>query len=190
MTCIVGYVGDDAVWIGGDSAGVSGYDVTTRADRKVFVRQGPKGCSAWAFGFTSSFRMGQLVRYRLELPDDQLVADRDLEGFMVTTFIDAVRTAFKAGGFASKDKEEESGGTFLVAHRGRLFCVEGDYQVAENIYPYSAVGAGESYAYGALNALSQAADVTPAQAIRYALGAAAEMSGAVCEPFHVVKVTA
>lgn len=34
MTCIVGLVEASNIYIGGDSAGVSGYDLTIRADSK------------------------------------------------------------------------------------------------------------------------------------------------------------
>jgi hypothetical protein len=55
MTCIVGLRQGGKVFIGGDSAGISGWDVTVRADPKVFL-SGP-----YAMGFTSSFRLGQLL---------------------------------------------------------------------------------------------------------------------------------
>ncbi len=54
MTAIVGLVHNATVYIGGDSAGVSGYSMTVRADSKVFTI-GP-----YLMGFTTSFRMGQL----------------------------------------------------------------------------------------------------------------------------------
>lgn len=51
MTCIVGLEHNGRVYIGADSAGVSGWDLTVRADKKVF-RNG-----SFLFGFTDSFRM-------------------------------------------------------------------------------------------------------------------------------------
>lgn len=37
MTCIVGFVEGDAVWMGGDSAGVGGYyALTVRSDERCF----------------------------------------------------------------------------------------------------------------------------------------------------------
>lgn len=36
MTAIVGLAADGTVYLGGDSAGVGGYALTLRADRKVF----------------------------------------------------------------------------------------------------------------------------------------------------------
>jgi hypothetical protein len=52
VTAIVGLVHEGTVYIGGDSAGVSGYSMTVRADAKVFT-VGP-----YLLGFTTSFRMG------------------------------------------------------------------------------------------------------------------------------------
>jgi len=67
MTCIVGIQHDGRVYIGGDSAGVAGYSITSRADAKVFT-VGP-----YVMGFTSSFRMGQLLRYGLKAPKPPVV---------------------------------------------------------------------------------------------------------------------
>src|SRR6266496_1329359 len=114
MTAIVGLVHEDRVYIGGDSAGVSGYDITVRADAKVF-HNGP-----YLFGFTSSFRMGQLLRYALTPP---IVNSTDLDRFMVTTFMDAVRECLKTGGWARKESEGETGGRFLVGINSQLYMI-------------------------------------------------------------------
>lgn len=63
MTCIVGLVDKGSIYMGGDSAGVAGLSVTTRADEKVFLN-GP-----FIMGFTTSFRMGQILRYKFVPPD-------------------------------------------------------------------------------------------------------------------------
>lgn len=84
MTCIVGMVEGGRVWIGGDSAGVAELELTVRADEKVFTN-GP-----YVFGFTSSFRMGQLLRYKLKPPKPPRFGD--LMAFMVNDFIEAVRS--------------------------------------------------------------------------------------------------
>src|SRR2546430_1004120 len=99
--------------MGGDSAGVSGWGLVVRADHKVF-RNGP-----YVMGFTSSFRMGQLLRWGFDPPAPPDCRG-DLESFMATTFVDAVRGRLKAGGWAKKDSEQEQGGTFLVGVCGRL----------------------------------------------------------------------
>lgn len=86
MTVIVGLVNKGDVYIGGDSAGVAGLDITIRADEKVFTN-GP-----FLMGFTTSFRMGQLLRYKFD-PPKQTVNTDDMK-YMVTDFIDATRKCF------------------------------------------------------------------------------------------------
>lgn len=175
MTAIAGFVHDDgSVWIGGDSAGVAGLDLTVRADAKVF-RNGE-----FLFGFTSSFRMGQLLRYSFVPP--ALEEKQDISAFMVTTFVDSVRTCLKAGGFAEKDKETERGGEFLVGFRGRLFAVEPDYQVAEPMSRYTACGCGAQVVNGALFATKGMLMDAPVR-MRIVLKAAEEHSAGVRGPF-------
>jgi len=178
MTCVVGLVDKGAVYIGGDSAGVSGWDLTVRADAKVFRNKDV------LMGFTSSFRMGQLLRYAFVPPTHH--PDIEIDRYMVTVFVDAVRACLKAGGYARKDSEEESGGTFLVGYRGHLFEIERDYQVGEMHDGYGAVGCGAQIAHGALYALSTAArNIDPRGRVRCALEAAERHSAGVRGPFTI-----
>lgn len=172
MTAIVGVVHDGTVHIGGDSAGVSGWSLTVRADSKVFTN-GP-----YVMGFTTSFRMGQLLRFALAAPEPE----GDLEAFMATTFVDAVREALKAGGWAKKDNEREEGGVFLVGVQGHLFCIQSDYQVAEAADGFAAIGCGDQIALGALYATARSR-MAPEKRIKLALEAAERFSAGVRGPF-------
>jgi ATP-dependent protease HslVU (ClpYQ) peptidase subunit len=176
VTAIVGLVDSDSVYIGGDSAGVSGMSLTVRADAKVFRR------SRYLFGFTTSFRMGQLIRYSMKLP----TPTRDLDGFMATTFVDALRDCLKAGGWALKDNEREEGGTFLVGVRGQLFAVYDDYQVAKAADGFAAVGCGDQVALGALYATARTG-LSPRRRVLSALAAAERFSAGVRGPFLCLK---
>ena len=142
MTCIVGLVHEGVVYIGGDSAGVGGMSLTVRADEKVFRN------SDFLMGFTTSFRMGQLLRYSLEPPRRH--PDDDIHQYMVVDFVNAVRRCLKAGGWASKMEETERGGTFLVGYSGHLFTVDSDYQVGIPEDGFAAVGSGQDIARGSL----------------------------------------
>jgi hypothetical protein len=177
MTCIAGVVGDDKqVYIGGDSAGAAGWTITTRADAKVFRR------GAYVFGFTSSFRMGQLIRYSLELPDPPA---RGIDRFMATTFVDKLRQALKDGGFAKTENGVETGGTFLVGVLGRLYRVESDFQVGESRDGFDAVGCGQQEALGALYVLQRIGSaLTPRKRLLLALQATAHQNGGVAPPFR------
>jgi ATP-dependent protease HslVU (ClpYQ) peptidase subunit len=177
MTCIVGLVDGDRVWMGGDSAGVSGLDVTVRADPKVF-RNGP-----FLIGFTSSFRMGQLLNFRLRVPEQE--PGTGVFGYMVMTFVEAVRDCLKEGGYAQRTNDAESGGSFLVGYRGRLFSIQSDYQVCEAIRGFHAIGCGADYALGALAA---SAHLGSEQRVRLALEVAETFSGGVRAPFRIDSV--
>lgn len=177
MTCIVGIADGQRVLIGGDSAAGDSYYSVSRADEKVFTN-GP-----FAFGFTTSFRMGQLLRYSLSPPDR--LPKTEVARYMATQFIDSVRACLKAGGYAKLDNGAEKGGTFLVGYAGRLFEVYDDYQVGEPVGGIAAVGAGLQYALGALFAHKTGL-------ARYratlALQAAEKYCGFVKGPFKFVSV--
>ncbi|HEX6869586.1 MAG TPA: hypothetical protein VF163_00685 [Micromonosporaceae bacterium] len=172
MTAIVGLVQDGGVYLGGDSAGVSGYSLTVRADTKVY-HNGP-----YLFGFTTSFRMGQLIHHALVPPKPKGA----LEKFMSTTFVDAVRACLKDGGWARREAEREEGGTFLVGVRGRLFIVHDDYQVGQAADGYAAVGCGDQIALGALYATADTG-MRPRKRVKLALRAAQRFSAGVRAPF-------
>jgi ATP-dependent protease HslVU (ClpYQ) peptidase subunit len=186
-TCIVALVDKGKIIIGGDSAGTNSFSLrsTIRKDKKVFMRQ--KGKDKWVFGFTTSYRMGQLVQYVLDLPvyDESM----DLHQFMVTKFVPALRTCFQGGGFENKKEERVSGGSFIVGFKGTLFVIQSDYQVAIASEPYTAVGCGESIALGALSALTATnSKLTPEKKLRIALEAAEQYSAGVRAPFHFVSI--
>jgi hypothetical protein len=177
MTCIAAWVERDTVWMAGDSAGVGGWSLTVRADQKVF-RNGPM-----IFGFTTSFRMGQVLRYALTVPfHDPSV---DVEKYLSTTFIDAVRECLKTYGYAKKEHEVEEGGTFLIGFKGRLFRVCDDYQVGVPADGFDAVGCGDDVARGALFATAHLTGQARADMV---LNAAERCSADVRGPFHVISL--
>lgn len=162
--------------MGGDSAGINGWSLTVRADEKVFTL-GP-----FVMGFTTSFRMGQLLRYNLQVGPPAVGCED--ERFMATTFIDAVRATLKSGGYSGMHDGQESGGEFLVGYKGRLYHVCSDYQVGRSATGYAAVGSGDRVALGALYATTQLA---PDERIQIALDAAEQFSAGVRGPFVTVS---
>jgi len=182
MTCIVGIAKNGIVHIGGDSAAVGGgYFLDVRADQKVF-RNGE-----FLMGFTTSFRMGQLLRYSFKPP--AMTEGADLYDYMVTHFVDAVRACLKTGGWASKKEENEIGGTFLVGCRGRLFTIYSDYQVGESVDGMSSVGCGSELALGAMHALTLLEEsLTPEARIKIALEITEKKSAGVHGPFLILSI--
>ena len=174
MTAVAGVVHEGRVYIGADSGGVSGWDLVIRRDPKVFT-SGP-----FVTGFTSSFRMGQLLQYALVPP--QHPEDLDPFAYMATLFVDAIRTCLKAGGLAKTENSVESGGTFLVGYRARLFEIADDFQVGEAADGYAAIGSGAPVLHGSLFATP---DEPPTERLLRALSAAEHHNIGVRGPFTV-----
>ncbi|MFC7443410.1 hypothetical protein [Laceyella putida] len=176
MTCIVGLVADNKVYLGGDCAGVSHYHLQVRRDPKVF-KQGP-----FLIGFTSSFRMGQLLRFSFVPPSPE--GREDLYQFMCTTFIDAIRDCLKQGGYTQIQSNKESAGTFLVGYQNRLFRIDSDFQVAEFSDGMDAIGSGSHVALGALFASKEK---DPRERVFQALYAAERFNAAVRGPYTILS---
>jgi ATP-dependent protease HslVU (ClpYQ) peptidase subunit len=175
MTCIIGVVRKDKVYIGGDSAGVSGLNVTIRKDVKVFK------VGKFVIGCTSSFRMIQVLQYSFSPPK---VKSKDIMKYMCTDFVDSIRTIFKEKGFGSTGGSDgDEGGVFLIGYKNRLFCIQSDYQVEECVNGFNAIGCGKYYALGALKLLGE--NTKPRKAIKEALKISTYFNGGVRPPFII-----
>lgn len=180
MTCIAGLVDKDGVvWMGADSAGVAGDRTIKRKDSKIFKN------GELLFGFTSSFRMGQLLRYSFDPPKHY--DDIDIDSYIHKHLIPAIRECFSMGGYKETINGRESGGTFLVGYRSRLFIVFDDFQVGEALNGYCSVGSGEEVALGSLFTSSNL-QISSSAKVLIALEAAAEYNTYVSGPFTVMSL--
>jgi hypothetical protein len=174
MTVIAAVVDQGRVYMGADSAALDAYNcITIRKDPKVFVNGG------FLIGFTSSFRMGQLLM-------DAMFADpgnMDLFHYMRTQFVPVVRACLKDGGYTKVDNNRENGGEFLVGIRGRLFMVDSDFQVGEREDGFDSVGQGSQEALGVLYATR---GMEPDARLRLAMKASERYRPGVRGPFLVL----
>jgi ATP-dependent protease HslVU (ClpYQ) peptidase subunit len=193
MTCIVAVSDGRTVLVGGDSAAVGEREIHIRATPKVFKT------GAYAIGFTRSWRMGQILRYETELPEPPETSyGEELEAFLVTMFVPAIRTSFREYGFAKTvraarapdyvEEGQETGGVFLVGLHGHIFEIRNDYHVARPATPYAAVGDGAIVALGALHALATHTHLTLKAKATAALKAAEAYSRSVRSPFHFIEI--
>lgn len=182
ITCIVGYIEDGVTWIGGDSLGSNGYSKTVRKDNKVF---GLKDTIHGVIGYTSSFRMGQLLQYKNGLIDSRDEDKVDHE-YLVTRFIPNVIDTLESGGYSRSNNGEKSGGTFLLGYKDRLYKIESDYQVGETQDNFDACGCGEEFALGALEILKDSPIGVNHKILR-ALRAASKFSTGVAPPYVIMN---
>lgn len=174
MTCIVGLQTESGTVIGADSLGCAENNKTVRSDVKVF-RSGP-----FLLGFTGSFRIMQVVRYRPSWPAQREGAS-DHE-YLCTDFVDAIRQALRESGCLKRAEEVEAGAAFLLAYKGQLYEGESDFQIGIPKNGMAATGCGFAYALGALASLTGS---DPKWRVAQALETASQFDTFVGAPFVV-----
>ena len=184
MTCIVAIAQGGTVYMGSDHAASddkSGW-ILSRKDPKVFK------VGQYGIAFTDSFRMGQILQYSWTPPKyTPTKTNSGLDKFMRTKFIDSVKQTFKDSGFGTiGGSEEDTGGIFIVGVEGRIFTIDEDFHVGENVVNYMAEGSGGMFALGALHATKN--QKNPRMRLKAALEASAEFSMSVAPPFTYIQV--
>ena len=186
MTCIVGIQHKGKVYIGGDSLGSnSSFQKVERSDAKVFI------VGDMVLGFTSSFRMGQILQYVLEHPErPEGISDMK---YLVAHWIPNLIETFADNGYrgskGDNDHDElRTGGTFLLGYRGTLYTIEDDFQVGIPTDQYAAVGCGDDLATGAVFAARKLGIKDPEKLITVGLEAAEKHSAGVQGPFIIESI--
>jgi ATP-dependent protease HslVU (ClpYQ) peptidase subunit len=184
MTCIVAIAQNGTVYMGSDHAA---------SDDKsgwIMARKEPKCFKVGQYGiaFTDSFRMGQILQYSWTPPKyTPTKTNSGLDKFMRTKFVESVKVAFKEHGFGDiGGTDEDTGGIFIVGLEGRIFVVDEDFHIGENVVNYMAEGSGGMFALGALHATKN--QKNPRLRIKAALEAASEFSMSVAPPFTYIQV--
>ena len=136
MTVIVGIRHEDLVYLAADR-GLSDDDIITSMSAPK-IRQNDK----YLIGYADSPGTGQLLHW-ITLPTPP---KRNVEKFMRTTWVNAVRKQLNDSGVDLKDNAHAS---FLVGVSGQLFFIDtNDWQVTE--CEYMSIGSGASIAMGSL----------------------------------------
>ena len=179
MTCIVGYKEKGCTWIGCDSFGSTDFFGTFYKNKKVFKINGTE----FIIGYTSSFRMGQLLQYADGLFDEISLLKNEIdERYLVTSFIPKVKELFMDNNFGT----EELGGCFLIGLKDKLYIVQDDFSILEGSDLYNSVGSGAFHALGSLyTTKDMGLDVK--EKIRLALESAEYHQINVRRPFYIMN---
>jgi hypothetical protein len=180
MTCIAGYIDKEGnIFMGGDSIGVSDSDFSIVKDPKVFIK------SNMIFGYSESFRMGQILKYDFNIPQHPKNKS-DME-YLCSIFIPKLIKKFEEIEFKLDD--DELLGSFIIGYNSHLYVVfSKTFQILESDKNFEAVGAGESYAKGAFYVMENYNVVaSPIDKVHLALKASAEFCF-VKEPFNILKL--
>ena len=176
MTCIVGVAERGRVWLGGDAACVDlGWGLIGTVTAPKVFRLGEL-----VMGYTTSFRMGQILQYGLSVP-----AREEGQGdwaWLVTQLVPAIQKALGQAGWLKQDQGRQVGGEVLIGLRGGLYRLQDDFGLTQTLTAHAAIGCGETVAMGALAVLRG----QPETRIRRALGIVADLNAYVRAPFEVV----
>lgn len=148
MTCIVAYI--DGNGVGHMAADSAGTDVGqhTRSENvhpKIFKN------GDFLIGYTTSFRMGQILQYGFSPPAHP--EKMDDYAYIVTEVVPAIRNAFVEGHY--KKEDALTGGSFILIYKKKLFTIQDDYAVFETPSNFSSVGSGGTQAIAAFEAMKQ-----------------------------------
>jgi ATP-dependent protease HslVU (ClpYQ) peptidase subunit len=179
MTCIVGLIKGDTVWLGGDRAATDGgLNRTLIKEPKVFVKRDV------GFGVCGLPKVMDALQHTIELPEH---VEGDDKGYLVGQLVPAIRDGLKK----LECTEEHNGqqyfhGAMLIAYRGRLFQLEANFQLVESANGFDAVGSGGEAALGSLRATKKMGN--PKKRLLEALKVSAENNAGVAPPFDVIFV--
>jgi len=177
VTCIVGVVDEGKVFIGADSLAAASWMSVILPTKKVFR------IGEMVMGVAGMPRAIQLLRFALKPP----TISEDIERYVSITLVDAVRSVFKEAGFTEIENSAESyDGKLMIGVRGRLFAVDGYFQVIESTLPYLCIGSGAQVASGSLFTTAKSGMPTRKR-ILTALKASASIITNVGGPFHIME---
>ena len=170
MTCIVGCIHNGKVFLAGDQLGSNGYYKENHEKLTKVFKVGE-----FLIGYTTSFRMGQILQYSWTPPT--IYHGQDEDSYIFNDVVKSLSSVFEANKYGKKDGVEESTGVFLVGWRGRLFTVQSNLSVLEHDH-FAACGCGEDYARGAMYTLSESGhlDDDPVEFLSFAIKSAAYFS--------------
>lgn len=147
MTCIVSFKTESgSVVIAGDYMASDGHHFTKVKSPKVFA----KAANCFV-GYTSSFRMGQILQNCWSLPPK--MEGQDTESYVYLDIVESLRATFNSYGYGSKAGIEDIAGNFILIYEDRIFEIQSNYSVLEIDSDIVAIGSGRDAALGALHSL-------------------------------------
>lgn len=172
MTCIVGIVKDDTVYIGGDRSVSDGTSVMSLSTPKIYIRD------EWIYGYAGSLGIGQIMQI-IDIP----ILKKDDDPFMVLRMdmVDAFKSMMDNQGISIDDDNDTD---ILIGCRGRLFEFSpADWSVAE--MKETSIGSGGNFALGSLYT---SIDKDPIDRIGLAIGAAITYSPTCQGPIDILSI--
>lgn len=192
MSCVIGLVTGHGVIFGADAAANDGNILIPNAFKKIVVREvrlsGRSRRAKMLIGTVGSMQIGAVVKHHLEIPD--IENPSDLNGYMETLFITALKRAFVSSGYdRTAYGEQGNGDEILVGMDRNLYFIDQNFGVASTMREFDAIGSSREVALGSLWTTGKMVDPpTARQRVLVALDASAELTIHVAGPYQVEDV--
>lgn len=182
MTCIVACIENGKAYIAGDRMGSDTFSKMESKRAKVFKKNG------FLFGYTTSFRMGQIIEYSFEIPERGY--DEPLDYYIYTKFVNSLRKCFDKNGFGGTDSKNNTGdvgGSFIFIVDNRIFEMQDDFAILEHSTNFCSVGAGQFHAIAAMEALKHT-NMKPKEKLRESIRIASKFVVSVSETCDIISL--
>lgn len=181
MTCIIATINNGKVHMLGDRLGSNGFtkEIYLKNDKVFKVED-------FIIGYTTSFRMGQILQYSWQPPKHS--KDDSDDEYFYKHVISSLKKTFAANDFGHKDKTEFNGGNFLIGWKGRIFEIQDNLSALE-YSNHASVGSGCYHAVAAMQAMKNfniLAD-DPESLMKNALHIAADCTTGVSKEYNYIS---
>jgi len=141
MTCIISFERDNKIIIAGDKKASNSATGSNVKEPKIFEKK------KFMIGYTSSFRMGQILKHIWTPPSKK--EDQTIDNYLYTDVINSLRQVFEVNNFG----ESDTTGTFILVYKNRKFIYQSDNSLLEYEDNVISTGSGEEIAFGSVKAL-------------------------------------
>lgn len=186
MSCVAAIIDKDkTIWMGCDSLCSGTYNITLTSP-KIVTKRSDDGM-LWMFGVCGSLRIFDILDSMGSPPP--IPKKQDLQRYIRSCLIPEFQKALRNAAIIQKKDgmETMNSTTILLGVSGRLFIINENLAVIEQVEKYAAVGSSTGLALGSLHT-TEKLKWNPKKRLTIALEAAGCFDGSVRGPFHILKI--
>ena len=179
MTCIVAIEDEEDVYIGADKISSDGHIQTVDSQSKLFQKD------EFIIGCAGSWRAKQILEKQWNPPErlSKHETDRD---YLIAEIVPSIMEIYEDQYYGKEeDGQKEKRSAIMVGYNGCAYMVQRDYAVLRNTDGFAALGSGDSFALGALEA-NKGSSFTPEKKLKEAVEAASRFCTTVGGGFDVI----
>lgn len=180
MTCIVGLIDNNKLFMGSDSRITAGRHITPSIYNKVFEKT-----SDLIIGVAGYLRVSEVLKSSFIVPPKP-ENKSDIE-YLQVEFVNSIRACLEASKISIVDNGMAMMGDsyMLLFYKNKLYNIDNSFSVVESP-EYSCIGSGQDYAYGSLETTSKI-KVSGRKRIELALESACKFDTGCAPPFNIIE---